>query len=279
VFSCGAKKIGLPFPAQQRLLQEPPAKSEFLAVNKKMKKTAFMYYFGLLGLTCVSAVAASIDPAYSTFGTLSGATFGGNGIPNNAVAITTLTSGNYNITLGLTAHQRFSNPAPSNDGMGTFWAAAGGDVGNGQPGYGLWNIGYYVDFNPNLSSIFPSGYSVRLLFDKDPALDSDVSSSRVIEPSILNGFTFDSQNSWNLGMSSIFGSGGFDPNATGEYSFALAVLKDGVELGRSAINVNVNGTGTIPPPRPIPDGGTTLALMGVALAGLGSIARRHKLAV
>ncbi len=58
----------------------------------------------------VNAEAAPISPTFDTFGTLSGATFGGTGIPNNAVAITRITSGGYNITLGLTAHGRFFNP-------------------------------------------------------------------------------------------------------------------------------------------------------------------------
>jgi len=36
-----------------------------------------------------NALAAPIVPQYDTFGTLTGATFGGTGIPNDAVAITT----------------------------------------------------------------------------------------------------------------------------------------------------------------------------------------------
>jgi len=67
---------------------------------------------------------------------------------------------------------------------------------------------------------------------------------------------------------------GFDPNAYGEYSFALAVVKNNQILGMSAIVVNA-GDGQIPAP-PVPDGGATLALMGLSLAGLGGFARRRK---
>ena len=238
-----------------------------------MRKTALKYSMGLLGLACVSAMAIQITPTFDTFGTLSGATFGGQGIPNDAVAITTVTSGNYTITLGLTAHQRYSNPAPVNDGAGTFYAVAGGDVYSSpqQPGYARWNVAYYVDFDPNLSSWLPQGYSVRLYYDKDTAVGNDVTSYVTIEPNIFNGSTFDTQDSWNLGMA---GGIGFDPNAYGEYSFALAVVKNNQILGMSAIVVNA-GDGQIPAP-PVPDVGATLALMGLSFAGLGGFARRRK---
>ena len=147
----------------------------------------------ILGCACVSAMAVSIDPAYSTFGTLSGATFGGTGIPNNAVAITTINDNNRSFTLGLTAHQRYSNPAPANDGAGTFWAVSGGDVAHSEPGYAKWNLGYYVGIDPNLS--WGSGYSLRLYYDKNTAVDNDVTTYRTIS---------ESQSSDNLGYGGSF---------------------------------------------------------------------------
>ena len=66
------------------------------------------------------AHAAAIAPTFTTFGTLVGATFGGSGIPNTAVAIAS-TDG---LTLGLTAHQRFTGPNLANDSAGTFTAFA-----------------------------------------------------------------------------------------------------------------------------------------------------------
>jgi hypothetical protein len=219
---------------------------------------------GLAGFACVSATALSIDPAYSTFGTLSGATFGGTGIPNNAVAITTINDNNRSFTLGLTATPRYSNPAPVNDGAGTFWAVSGGDVDHNKPGYARWNVGYYVGIDPNLS--WGSGYSLRLYYDKNAAVDNDVNTYIPLS---------ETQNSQNLGMTWPFYQGSFNPNATGEYSFALVLLKGDTELGRSAINVNVNETGKRPPTN-VPDGGSSLVLLGIALTGLGSIARFRK---
>lgn len=57
----------------------------------------------------------------------------------------------------------------------------------------------------------------------------------------------------------------FDPNVSGEYSFAL-ILRDfsGNELGRAAILVNA-----------VPDGGATLGLLGASLVGLVALARRQ----
>jgi hypothetical protein len=233
---------------------------------------------GLLGFAfCVSAIASPIDPTFTTFGTLNGATFnpaGSSGIPNNAVAITTISSSynnkNYNFTLGLTATPRYDNPVLENDGAGTFWAVSGGDVTRNSS-YARWNVGYYISVQPDLAnflgfSLITSPYSVRLYYDKNTAVDNDVMTSF--------SFPWETQDSQNLGMG-VFPVGTFDPNATGEYSFALVLLKDGTELGRSAINVNVNETGK-KPLAAVPDGGSSLVLLGIALTGLGSIARFRK---
>src|SRR5215469_8414331 len=84
----------------------------------------------------------------TSFGTLSGATFGGTGIPNNAVEITTVnTTPNGNgasdtITLGLTATPRYQNPALGNNLAGTFSATAGANDGLGNPPHSVgptWN--------------------------------------------------------------------------------------------------------------------------------------------
>lgn len=216
-----------------------------------------------------SLMAISIDPTYTTFGTLN-VSFGGTGIPNDAVAISSVQIGSSTITLGLTAHQRYSNPAVQNDGAGTFWAISGGDIfsgSNSNANYARWNLGYYANIDPNIS-----GASVRLYYDKNPGLDTDVTTYRTLaEPTntsdnLAYGGSF-------FGFSWGFPSGTFNPSAVGEYSFALVVLQNGTELARTAINVNVNETGHAPV-LPVPDGGLNIALLGFALAGLVGLRRR-----
>ena len=231
-----------------------------------MKRTSWILG---LGMTVAAAAlqAGPIVPTYTTFGTLSGATFGGSGIPNDAVAITTIG----NVTLGLTAHQRYSNPAVGNNGAGDFYAVNGPDLYSSppQPTYARWNFAFYVE---NAGSTW---YTLDLLYDFDPGAGTDEGDHGILSTLLPGHFT--SEDSWNLGMgflgTAASGTGwsltpptysGFDPNATGEYTFAL-ILRDpsGAEIGRSAIRVNV-----------VPDAGATVTLLGLGLAGL-SLARRR----
>ena len=68
---------------------------------------------------------AQFTPTGGTFGSLPQATFGGSGIPNNAVQMGHNVGG---VDLGLTATQRFTSPALTNDGAGTFFATPGFDA-------------------------------------------------------------------------------------------------------------------------------------------------------
>jgi PEP-CTERM motif len=220
----------------------------------------------------ISASASSFPISFTTFGTLAGATFGGSGIPINAVAITTIQNGNDTITLGLTAHGRYDNPAVTNNGAGTFFAGAGQNDGLQAIPHSqgaTWNFAYYV-------SIVGGGtfnnYELDLLYEFDPAANTDSSLFGRID---LDDFTPAAtllQGSENL----LFGflavpfpgilippAGVFNPNAAGQYTFVLrATALTGAPLGTAAINVEV---------APMPEPGT-LALFGV---GSALLARRR----
>ena len=127
-------------------------------------------------------------------------------------------------------------------------------------------------------SFFAGGTAVantyfRLFYDSNPAIGNDQSTHGVFAgPGSALGNPF--QNSWNLGMEFLATTnpaigitapaGVFNPNAQGQYTFALVAYTGiaGAEIGRSAIVVNV-----------VPEPGT-FALAGLALLGLAAARRR-----
>ena len=113
--------------------------------------------------------AAPITPTFNTFGPLPGATFGGSGIPNNAVANVQGTSDG--LQLGLTAHQRFVGPDLANDGKGTFTAFSGVSQEPPSPGnpFATWNFAFYI------SGGALANLNFLIEYDFDPAADTDSS--------------------------------------------------------------------------------------------------------
>lgn len=212
----------------------------------------------VIALSSVASWAGPVSPTYDTFGTLSGATFGGSGIPNDAVAVDTFGGA----TVGLTATGRYANPPTSNDGAGTFTASVGGDTPSS---YARWNFDLYADPGP----LGTAGYFARLRYDFDPAVGTDES----LLGTVLFPLTALYQDSWNLGFPFLdAGAPGvtpptypsFDPTASGKYSFVLELLNPaGAPVARSAINVNVGGGGRVP------DAGATLPLLAGGIGVLG----------
>lgn len=216
---------------------------KLFAFSSLVKPFAFA---GALLVTSSAVFAGPVGVTFDYFGDLSAATFGGTGIPNDNVAVTSQDD----VTLGLTATARYANPSVTNDGAGTFYASIGGDS---PATYARWNFDFYAN-NSSASTVY-----LRLLWDLNPGVDTDVAllgDSGVF--SLAAGAT--AQNSWNLGMG--FLGGGFNPSQAGEYSFALLLTDSvGEEIARTSINVNVANN--------VPDAASTSLL---TLAGFGLFA-------
>jgi len=191
-------------------------------------------------ITLASATASAV-PLFDVFGPLDEATFGGTGIPNQKVAVSRqFEDGNTLITVAMSATQRFSNPALTNDGAGTYFANAGsnfGGAGESATEGALWNFNFYVDIDGPAGAKL-TDYDINLFYDFDPAFDNGPAGLGVINLSAFVAAGSDPtatriENYQNL----LFGflgvdalpfrtaptSAAFDPNVNGEYNFAIQV--------------------------------------------------------
>lgn len=242
------------------------------------------YIHALSGIAAVSvASAAHAVPVFDQFGPLSQATFGGMGIPNDEVAASIqIVDGDVTITVALSATQRFSNPALTNDGLGTYFATPGsnfGGMGESTNEGALWNFNYYIEVvGSNGATPVLTDYQIDLFYDFDTAFDNDNTPSTLGRIDVTAGLNFANplatteQGSQNLLFSFLDTptppfvfppAGSFDPNALGEYNFAITVFRPGGGFPVETVAIDVR---VIPAP-------SAIALL--ASSGLLALRRRR----
>jgi hypothetical protein len=233
-----------------------------------------------LSMAASGAFAQAITPSFTTFGALPGANFGGSGIPNTDVAITTYSSAAplSALTLGLSTTTRCAGAicgaAVSNNGAATFTVQAEAPFA-ANPGYAGWNIDYYAQGNSNL-------YNFKLFYDFNPALANGQNTHGVFNLFTVTGSAGTGgldQNSSNMGFASLATSvpgviaapsfSPFNPNASGQYTFALIAFDkvSGAEVARSAMLISA-----------VPEA-SSYAMLLAGLAGIGGWVRRRQAAL
>ena len=237
-----------------------------------------IFMFSLLAPSLAMAITISKD-----FGPFPDATWGGTGIPNDAVASSMkIVDGDVTITVAMNATGRFSNPVLGNDGAGTYFAGIGsnfGGAGQSTTEGALWNFNYFIRVE-GANGVTPklTDYQFDLFYDFDPADNTPIASlgkwdftaSIAAGASPAAALYEDSQNLMFgfLATSApgfITAPGGvFDPNAIGNYQFALQVSSGGFTIDSVAIEVQ---TVSIP---------AAVWLFGSGLLGLVGLARRKR---
>ncbi|TFG84952.1 MAG: hypothetical protein E4H19_09420 [Chromatiales bacterium] len=219
---------------------------------------------------------------YDGFGPFPNASFGGTGIPNNAVAASKqIIDGNTTITIAMNATERYSNPVVGNNSAAVFYATPGQNCGIATDPVGcpsatqgaLWNWNYYIDIVSGSGKVL-ADYQIDIWYDLNPAGPTACCSTaglgRIDVTAALLAFNPGSvleQGSENLLFNYLnVGSppyviapgGAFNPNALGNYQFAITVSSGSFPLDSVAMEVQV-----IPVPAAAWLFGSALGLFGV----------------
>jgi len=210
----------------------------------------------LLAVPVISSQAAITSS--TTFGTIPGNPNGGNpysgsGIPYNASEITTISGipgspsdDTLTLALSATAHGAF-NPAPSNDGAGTFTALTG--LAGGRS---LWNFDFWIS-SAN-GSLSPYTFTLTEVangqtFSFDPLTIPD----NVGAPGSAG-------NSESLDFPQFGVPVNYNPAQSDTYNFTLTAFLSGREIGSDSITVN-----SVPEPTTIVAGAMMLLPLGLGV--------------
>jgi len=236
-------------------------------------------------LAAVAVIAAvpgigSAFTVFDDFGAFPDATWGGTGIPNDAVAAAKqFVDGDTTIRVAMNATGRFSNPQLGNNGAGVFYAGTGSNTGgnNESPTTGaLWNWNYFIDITSTSGKVLKD-YQIDIWYDFNPAgpagccsvsglgrinvtqaLTLAASNATLLEGSQNLLFNFLASPGLPESLYITPPGGAFDPNAVGNYQFAITVSSNSFPLDSVAMEVQV-----VPVPAAVWLFGSALGLFGV----------------
>lgn len=230
----------------------------------------------LLGALAQSAFSLTFD------GNTAAGVYYGSGNANGGWTI----DNSNGIELGLRTHQRYPNPANTfnSGGDGTYsWNDQNGY--NGAENRSSWNYDFSIDVSSTTLAL--SNFIFQLWIDSDAGAGQiwNVINPMLIpdnaRPGVPYGPTDTSsayaQNSENVRWPFV-GIPGYDNTIAGTYDFAL-IAKDntGDVLAKTYMRVNVNGgTASGSFNGQVPDSGTSVGLLGLALAGVLALRRKFQ---